>query len=480
MNMATVLRTPLRATPAYSRWTMLVVMVLLLALATALQCYQPLSPPSWIPALFSAFGEYLIGIGFLAPCLLLAIDGAQLRLPGVQRPVVLGMLCYAVLSVVIPSVILCLAGSPPSMAFAFQALCLVIGLACGVMPRVFMITIMLTPSFLTAALTRFHHPVPQIITYLWIATAVFVAVTVAAWRQQVRKADPYRLNAGTALVMAWDGGWKAKGWRAGNAMQGFPLSTWRRSVADVRGCGPQHLQRSLRVLLGGWLMPKTWPYTLGLCAFVVLPITAFVMIMHAQFPGSLLDLWRAFRFYAVSWLANFTSLLLGVLTASLIQRRWMKANAELPLMALLPGLGEGSAQLKHVLQASLLPTLCLQLPMTLLLCVAAATRHVSVGDAWSAVIGQITALAFAPAFVLATLGGRALPNWVTGTVAGVSLSMLGLSLGAGQWANAAQITDYPPLTLLMVVRLAVPVFLAWLGYRGWHGLTQRPHPFLSS
>ncbi|GFZ89014.1 hypothetical protein GCM10011408_04900 [Dyella caseinilytica] len=485
MNMATVLKMPLRATSAGSRCAMVVVMVLLLALATALQRYQPGAPPVWVPSLFSAFGQYLIGIGFLAPCLLLAIDAKQLRLPKVQYAIVLGMLFYSVLLIAIPSMILCIAGGPPSIVVAFQVLCLVIGVAGGVLPRAFIITTMLMPSLFISVLPRFHHPVSLVVTHLWVAAAVLVVAIAVAWWYQLRRANPYRLNFGTPLVvrtqrMARYGG---AGWRiwdrsAENDERGTSQPAWKRAVADVRGSGPQYPRHSLRILLGGWLVPKTRHHALWLCMLVTLPITVFFVLLYLLFPEQLLDLWRAFPFYGIAWLFSLTSLFLGLFAATLMQQRWLKANAELSILALLPGLGRGPTLIKNLLQASLLPTLCLQLLLAVVLCIAAVLRHPNISDGLSAILEQITALAFAPAFALATLGGRALPGWVTGPAAGTTFVLLGIGTGVSAGVDASQVVDYSIAAFVLAGRLMVLAFLCWLGHRGWRGLVRRPHPFL--
>jgi hypothetical protein len=99
----------------------------------------------------------------------------------------------------------------------------------------------------------------------------------------------------------------------------------------------------------------------------------------------------------------------------------------------------------------------------------------------AALLVQLTGMGMLVAFTLMIVGGRPLPAWGTGILCTLCFLQMSLALS---WLlldrNAFERAHGIPAALLGVSWIAVLPVLAWLGRRGWHGLRQRPHPFLSN
>ena len=148
MNAATLAMVPLRATVASTRWITVLVLCLILIVSVALQLTQHASKAALIAPVISAYGEFFVGMLFVAPFLLMAIDTRQLRIPRSQPTIVLGMLLYGALWIAVPSIALTLAGANFLIVLAIQTVGLLFGLTFGLLPRVFLIAAGLAPAFL--------------------------------------------------------------------------------------------------------------------------------------------------------------------------------------------------------------------------------------------------------------------------------------------------------------------------------------------
>src|SRR6185312_13379806 len=135
-------------------------------------------------------------------------------------------------------------------------------------------------------------------------------------------------------------------------------SSWLQPVADLRDCGPGHPVRSLRIALGGLLMPLTMTAHLRQFAFVIVPSLLFVVLMtlqgvHRHGVAALLTAWHDGGLIMLIWFGAFGSMMLAFFCIGQVWQLWQKPNAELPLLALLPGL-DGSAQVKRDLLHAIL------------------------------------------------------------------------------------------------------------------------------
>ncbi len=175
------------------------------------------------------------------------------------------------------------------------------------------------------------------------------------------------------------------------------------------------------------------------------------------------------------WFFAMMSLITAQIASQLLDLRWSRTNAELPLLALLPGLGHGRGARRALLRAAMLVPARDQLVWLTLFVIVAALLH----QGWqvdAAMLGMtLVALGMLAASALAVLGGSPLCGWPRGFLMLLALALItltALSFTAGpQWQ---------PLRLahLGIGWAALLLWLLWLGRRGWRGLQQRPHPFL--
>jgi hypothetical protein len=484
MNVATALMTSRRAIPASSRWAMMSGMGLILILTTTIQWDERMAAPSWLPWMLVSYVEFFTGAFVFGRSLLLSIDAKQLRLPRLQRHLVLGISLEALLWIAIPSLILSIYDGQVMKIMAVEMLGLVAGLAFALIPRAIAIATLLVPSALSLMHIRSPYPENMTFSECFGFTAALVAVCAICWVQQLRASNPDSASFTTPIAVrmrsihrrAWSN------WNGGLASVETPshiLGRSRHVTANVCGSGPNDPIRSLRVGLGGWLMPRNMAGTLERCSQIVLPVVLLVLLLDLRFPDQLRDLQHAATFYGLAWLAGFGNTLAGLMTVSLMLQRWSRTNAELPLLALLPGLGQGRSLVKRLLRACLLPTVYAQCVLAAALFCVAYVYHADAADLAMAILAQIDGLLFAPAFALAVIGGRPTPAWVAGLFAGSSFSMVGISTGIGA-AAAANAVNWTISASIFGGWLILLSFLCWLGWRGWYGLARRPHPFLPS
>lgn len=486
MNAATVWMLPWRSTSAGTRWVTVALMVLVWVMALALQHLQQRPGNFWIPSFVAAYGELFVGAFLLAPGLLLAIDARQLCVPRVQQQIVLGIILHAAVWIAIPSLLLIMAGGSLAMAIGLQTAGLVAGLALGLLPQALVVIAFVAPTCLSLMKLHVPHPTSVQTPAFWMVVAALLLVCVFCWQRYLRMADPYRTGFGTpfairiCLISRY--GWKSgHAWflPSENPQQIRSKPKWLRVIPQLRDAGPRYPIHSLRIALGGWLMPQTSLSLVIQWSFVVLPVAALLAVFHMYSSRPISDIWHLLPFNVYAWLAGFTTLMLGLLATMLVQQRWSKPNGEVSVLALLPGLGKRTSLVKNVLCASLLPTFYLQLVIAVLVMLAAALQHPSLLDMAMVALTQLAALAFAPAFTAAAIGGRALPPWVAGLTVGVSFSLVGIGTGASAATSAAVAHSSMMIPAVITIWLILLGFLGWLGTRGWHGLQQRPHPFLA-
>jgi hypothetical protein len=482
MNVATALMTSYRARPASSRWAMMSGMGLIFILTAAMRWSEHMAAPTWLPWMLVSYVEFFTGAFVFGPSLLLSTDAKQLRLPGLQRHLVLGISLEALLWIAIPSLILSIYHGQLMRIMAVDMLSLIAGLAFALIPRAIAIAALLAPSALSLMHIGLRYPENMTLSECLGITAALIALCAICWIQQLRANNPDSANFTTPIAMHMRsihrGGWND--WGDGSASIERLSRAHGRSqyaTASVCGSGPGDPIRSLRVGLGGWLMPRNMARTLVRCSYIVLPIVVLILLLDLRFPNQLRDLGHASTFYGLAWLAGFGSAFTGLMTVSLVQQRWSGTSAELPLLALLPGLGQGPSLVKRLLRACLLPTLYTQCILTAALFCIAYVYHAGAADLAMALLAQIDGLLFAPAFVLAVIGGRPMPAWVVGLFAGSSFSMIGISTGIGA-AAAANTVNWTMSASIFGGWLILLAFLCWLGWRGWRGLARRPHPFL--
>jgi hypothetical protein len=490
MNAAPMLMMPLRTTQRGMRWLFMAIMGLLLLGGLAFEMFWHRPHASLVAAVMMGYGEFFVGMLLLAPFLLLSIDARQLRMPRIQRSIVSGLILYAALWVAVPSLILGVVGGNFAALVAIQALGLVIGLTFGLLPRYFMPTFALMPILFNLLKPQFMlpHPGESSFLELWAITALLGVICAWCWWRQMHVADPYRQGIGKPMVLqirnANQIGWNdwnfwSSSFDSSRRIRSQPQ--WLQAVADLRDTGPTYPERSLRVALGGWLMPRTWPSVLQRWA-IALAIPAFFVILLAVTRGlpdvAIADMVRSLTFGVWMWCGEYGAIGLSLVVVLILQQRWRRSNAELPLLALLPGLGHGTALIKHLMSATLRRLFCFQFVVFVSLLVIGLVKHVDGLSLCILLLGQVAAATFALTFALANFGRRPLPMWSMTLIAGICFTLIGLDNVCLPFFGDSPVAGILPRMLLAAGWLVLLLVLGWLSHRGWRGLQRRPHPFL--
>lgn len=493
MNATSMLLMPWRTTAPGVRRLMLAILLVLLVVAVFLQTHVHKPTASLAAAVTTGYGEFFIGITLLSPFLLMAIDARQLRVPRIQRSIVAGLVLYGAALVAIPSIVLGAWGGETTTIVAVQALGLTLGLSLGLLPRYFAALMGLSP--LLIGVVKQHVELPAMagsgLALIWGIVALLTVICAACWWFQMRAADPYRGGLIKPMVLYWRGttqiGWSA--WGHGgrsydNARQIRSQPQWMQPIADLRKSGPAYPQHSLRVAMGGWLLPKTWGSMCRQCFIVLVPLAAVIMLSKIAYGYRFVRVLVAFEhslsFGAWVWLGGFGGTSLSLMVVLLLHQRWSKTDAALPLLALLPGLGRGPVLIRHVLSATLRRVLGIQLVLTMVLLLTALAKHVDGASFCILLLSQFAGSGFVVAFTLGYVGGRPLPRWSVGAVAGTCFTLLGLDNVCLPLFSATPVVGMFARGALMAIWAALIGVLAWLALRGWRSLQRRPHPFLTA
>jgi len=495
MHLSDVLLVPWHSTRRPLRWLSLSILTACSLGAVAAGHFA--SGPEWWLAgtTVYAFGAAYAWAFWLSTMLLVAIDARKLRLPGMQSAVHASVLLYGFLSVTMPALLLGALGADASRVALLTTLAVVGGLAFVLLPRWCAMVLGFLPALATSLRHLFKLPPfadPHWLTWCALALLVLSAVDALRWRQLLHNATDNELGLGSAMVMQFRRQSAAGNWSGLQQMDSGQLirqrPDWMQPRADLRRTGPQDTIRTLRVALGGWYMPKTVAGHLRSVAPVLLPIALMVPIMALMFAGNhTTDVMHAavtsFGFGLV-WGVLFGTLMLTAMATVLIRQRWQRSNAELPLLALLPGLGDAGHVRRSLLRAALTIPLVTQLLLSAAMLAVAlvAARFIHLGNIalLLIVLPQLAAAGTMVAQVLCTLGGRKLPTWIEWLIYGpffvlffLSIFLPATAMGQHPWRGASLAQPW-----LLVAWLAMAIVLAWLGRRGWRGLLARPHPFL--
>ncbi len=489
MNLVELLQLPWRAACRSLRWLAVVVWVLCFAGALVLGLLTD-NPRGWQGALV------LFGVGllftwayFLSTMLLLGIDMRLLRAPRVQRRIVLGLGMHGALGVAVPLVVLVAGGLPWLPSLVGLALFGAVGLLFALMPRYVAIFVGMAPSVLSRLWQHWHLPGlldPRFV--LWFGLLLFALLLLIAWRWRLLMlggAGPVRGWSSPMVLQFRSGNWGA--WsQLGDNRQLRQRPAWLLAEASLDGVGPAAPHRTLRVALGGWYLPQTARsyarQLLAMLAAASAPMLVLLLLhgMDAQHPHAA-DFGVGVMIGTLSSLAVMGGPMICLLSLQWLRRRREHPNGELPLLALLPGLGE-TDHLKH-----LLPRVTLGLPLGL-----HAVLMLGIGSAlllWPGhvvvllpmLLAQLGAASVTAAAGVDLLGDRLVRTWPLGLLLLVTFvlpmaSMLLPVMAAGRqpvaWAA-------PLLPAIVATWLLFGALMYLLGKRGWRGLMRRPHAFLA-
>ncbi|BFI95210.1 MAG: hypothetical protein RSP_07200 [Rhodanobacter sp.] len=420
----------------------------------------------------------------LSQSLLLAREAHRLRLPALGREVAASLMLYTLLTMALPALLLGWLGGDAAVVLTECALGAGLGMAYATLPAYVGTFACFVPMLGDHAGPWLPMPATSPDGFLaWAAPCTLALWLLIAgfWRSNVRrdiglggKRQPIILNL---RMQAWHG--RARS----NHMEVELIRRrvkWLQPVVDLRHSGPGHAVRNLRIAMGGWGMPLTTISRLQQFAVVLasmaLPMLVMSVVWHGvDFPRSFLDSSKLLVF-----VLSVFGAVLALAQVQTLQRRWNRPNAELPLLALLPGLGDAAQVKRALLQANLLPTLGLQALLTLAMLGFAAAVHMAAGACVMLLFGPLTGATMLASFALITVGGvRIGEGWQFAlAIYGYLLINVSVLLALPLFDSQPAIR-HPAVALIAAVAWATLfAILLCLAQRGWRGLQQRPHPFL--
>ncbi|MEO8779128.1 MAG: hypothetical protein ABI389_10720 [Rhodanobacter sp.] len=173
------------------------------------------------------------------------------------------------------------------------------------------------------------------------------------------------------------------------------------------------------------------------------------------------------------------SLMVVMMPVELLTLRWGRPNGALPLLALLPQLGDAPDRKRLLLRA----TLGRPAGRLTVLLLVGWLGAASLGAGWPVALAMVVVvlgcLGYLYAMALSIFGGLPLPGL------GKSLLMIGMFVLLSLTVLAPQVRDGLPALIvagaddaLVAAWLALAGLLWWLARRGARALRQRPHPFM--
>lgn len=490
MNAPALLWMPWWAAHRSLRWLAVAMVVIFGGIALAIGIFNP--PADRFPdaLVMCSIALFFLWAFLFAASALLASDSRQLLLPGIPRQLAVSLVLYGVLCVVVPAYLLCLIGGTFPQAACVLALACAGGLVVSLLPRYLAVPMALIPSFVSATWSRLQLPGvadPRFMPMAAILTLVLLVVAVISWRRLLRLDAGHEGWTSPMVLQFRSGGW-AQWNRIGEQYALRQRPDWVQLTADLDDTGPTRLVKSLRVALGGWFMPQTmasYARQLGLLlALLILPTLACILVSlpavtknAAQLQGALIG--------GLCSLGAFVGPSIGAFSLLWLTRRWRHTGGELPLLALLPGLGERARVQRQLLRAGLGLPLGLHGLLLAVLAVAMLAWRGHAAMLSFLMLAQVGPAAMTAALLLNLFGGRPLPTWVSSTMLGLCFLLTAASLVLatlvwGRHVPAAGATVaktlLPALVLTWVLLCAG---MAALAARGWRGFVNLPHPFLA-
>lgn len=456
-----------------------------IAIAGAAHAY-----PHWSHAFILAVGLAIAWLwaSYLCANLQLARDAHDLCLPRIEHDTDFCLLWFAVLSIALPILACRLTGVDPSLASAVFVAAAAIGLAYALLP--FYVGLPLVMAiFLLAVTNRLALPT----SLLWGFLAALAAFDLWRWWRLRHATSVQRDGWNAALVFycyqqdsVRSGGWFSLERAFLRNCLGTP------SHLDLRGIGPRAPVASLRLALGGLGMPKPLPAHLRDLAHVLgyaLAIPLLFLALQGVIPHPRSEpVARVIRLHWIApFLANccvFSCCAVVFAFAGRCRALWRKADAELPLLSLLPGLGTAQQVKLHAALALLMPAGLVVAGIAAVLCLGAAGIGAGAWMYVSIWICCVGAFSLVVTSTLTVLGGKPMETatYVSLYVGLIALSILMVSLSLAPYAYHGPHPErigVPP-AWLWILWGAYFCVSGWLAREGRMALRERPHAFLSN
>ena len=488
MNLGRTLLMPWMAVPKSMRWITAVVVALSFTGYCLLLGFSH-APHAWAAAGMALGMATVFCWAFFMPnTLLLALDARHLCMPAVRAEVMRSLLLYALLTIGGPMLLLW----PGGQLLTVGAL-LVIGAGIGtlyaLMPVYLGVIMFMLPALHNATRQWLAMPAlpkpgdPDFVCWALAGAALVLLPVLLRWWQLLR--------AGHVATRGYSAPSLFNFRRKAGLAQSDPLTNtdtlrarpaWLRVTPDLRQAGPQAPALSLRLVFGGTYLPETWRSRVRRgfpsLLFVAIPVLYFwVIATNAGATGrhEVGGLFGDSDFAPVMWVFASVSLFTAEMASNVLDLRWSRTHAELPLLALLPGLGHGRDVRRALLRAAMLAPARTQLFWLVVFAIVAALLH----QGWqidAAMLGMMLfSLGVLAASVLGILGGSPLCGWPRGFLLLLALALITFTVLSFTAAPQWQLLRFAYLAIGWIVLV---LWVLWLGYRGWRGLQQRPHPFL--
>lgn len=494
MNVQGMLIAPWYATRRTTRWLMVSLSVLLVVSITVFAAYgmRGAEHAYWAPVtgMLAAVGVFVLALFGLSPCLLLAIAGRQMRLPHVERDASTAVLFYGALLVLVPGVLIGGLGGYLGNVMAMLACGVTAALAMALLPRIFSFFVWLLPAAFNMLRPSLHLPGPVEAMFPLVGGAFalfFALLALVCWIRLLRSGQLAGGSMGAPMLMQFSagsrGGWGSWGDAGADASTLIRRNpSWLQPRVSLSQSGPAHPVASLRIGLGGVFAPLTvggravqFGVLLAASLFFVLQVAMQATQTHAHHTSD--NFVHAGMVGMMMWGVGFGGSMLALLPIAQLAQRWMKQNAELPLLALMPGLGDAHQVKRRLLCASLLPPLVSLAALTVFALVMSMLLHFSAIGTLALVLTLCGAMAFVCAFAISVIGGRPLGRWPS-----VGLCLFGYGLFAVSiiFPMVGGSTGQHYIAWFLAAWSVLLALLAWLALRGWRGITARPHLFLAN
>jgi hypothetical protein len=447
-------------------------------------------------AIFLGLGNVFFWMFFPSRTLPLAIDARQLRLPGIQRGIVVGLLLLGLLTIALPAVAVGLCGGDAGVLAAILSLCAVAGFTLAMVPRYLFTALILLPSLRHSLQPYLDLPGPadpHFIPWAGLTALALFLISILCWRRQLRADNPYAAGFNTPLALQGRFRRSMNQSRRGDMASDDELErmtqtikrlAWMSPQVDMRRTGPDHPVRSLRLALGGVLAPLSWIGRLQLLVAILVPAFVFALVMTlSNVFGPREDVIQVLQTIGtafVSWLGAACGVMIAIGTIGRLNYVWRRVNTELPLLALLPGFKNAANVRRTLLVASLLPSLRSEAVLLAVMLGTGIALHCGGFIELFMVLAQLGSAGVIVAFALCIFGGCPLPIWSVTVI----LAPVWILLGVHSFMPSLSVSEPPwgagmfVLPVFGLIWLLFALLLFWLARRGWRELRLRPHPFL--
>lgn len=492
--LANALATPWRVTHRSLRWLGGTVGLLLCVAALACGLFVHGRHGWRFGVALYAFGAAYFWLCVMACLLLVCVDARRMRLPGIQRMVVASLLLYALITVAVPLAMFVPVGGDAATIALVAALAASVGLLATLLPRYLVMLVGFLPALAIGARHVIHVPFPGQPGFAVLGSAlllVFVVVDIVRWRQLLCADATPETGLGSTMVMqyrrngAMGGAWADMA-RAGTGDSRSMRQRTGNAQPAVRlaGIGPQSPVLAMRVALGGAYAPLSLRGHWRRFARLGLPLLLFIPVMAIMQAGEahgdvLHEVMQGVYINLMLWLGVMGGMTVMVMGCLLPWVRWRRANAELPLLALLPGLGDTASQRRDLLRAALARPLTMQTLLLALVLAAALAVHGGPLVMAFLTLTQLGCATTIVAMACCTFGHTPLPGWgMAMLLTGIAVLAFASSFVPSLLTVSGKEIGGGTLCALAAGWAAAAVALLWLGRRGWHGLQRQPHPFM--